>query len=224
MIDWATASSLATAGGTLILAVATFASIRSANKSARTAERAARIAERSLLAGQRPLLVGSRMEDPEQKIQFAEGNWLQVRGSGASLRVSDSAIYLAAMVRNVGTGLAVMHGWHILLERPTDRAHPPLEDFTDQQRDIYIAPGDNGVWQGALRDHDTEIFKAVRAAIEVGDIMLLSLLYGDLEGGQRVITQFSLRYVVPEHQEAKPDGRWLMSAVRHLNVDRADPR
>jgi hypothetical protein len=33
-VDWATISSLATAFGTLVLAVATFASIRSANRSA----------------------------------------------------------------------------------------------------------------------------------------------------------------------------------------------
>jgi hypothetical protein len=116
--DWATAASLATAGGTLVLAIATFASIRSANKSARTAERAARIADRSLMAGQRPLLVASRIGDADQEIQFAEGNVLQVPGGGASLKIADSAIYLAASVRNVGTGLAVMHGWHILLERP----------------------------------------------------------------------------------------------------------
>ena len=30
--------------------------------------------ERSLLAGQRPLLVSSRLEDPEQELQFTEGN------------------------------------------------------------------------------------------------------------------------------------------------------
>ena len=39
--DWATVSSLATAGGTLVLATATFASVRSANRSARIAEAAA---------------------------------------------------------------------------------------------------------------------------------------------------------------------------------------
>ena len=38
MPDWVTISSLATAGGTLVLAVATFASVRSANRAARTAE------------------------------------------------------------------------------------------------------------------------------------------------------------------------------------------
>ncbi|HXY84557.1 MAG TPA: hypothetical protein VEH52_03665 [Gaiellaceae bacterium] len=49
MADWVTISSLATAGGTLVLAGATFASVRSAN-------RASRVAEQSLLAGLRPLL------------------------------------------------------------------------------------------------------------------------------------------------------------------------
>jgi hypothetical protein len=34
MADWVTISALATAGGTLILAVATFASVRSANRAA----------------------------------------------------------------------------------------------------------------------------------------------------------------------------------------------
>jgi hypothetical protein len=44
--DWVTISALATAGGTLVLAGATFASVRSANRSSR-------LAERSLLATQR---------------------------------------------------------------------------------------------------------------------------------------------------------------------------
>ena len=46
--DLASIASLATAGGTLVLAVATFAAVRSAN-------RAARAAEQSLLVGLRPL-------------------------------------------------------------------------------------------------------------------------------------------------------------------------
>ena len=36
--DWASVASLATAAGTLVLAVATFASVRSANRTARAAE------------------------------------------------------------------------------------------------------------------------------------------------------------------------------------------
>ncbi|HKO25894.1 MAG TPA: hypothetical protein VJU80_00435, partial [Solirubrobacteraceae bacterium] len=64
MADWATISSLATAGGTLVLAVATFAAVRSSNRSAR-------IAEVALQEQRRPLLAGSRLNvDPEQKIMF----------------------------------------------------------------------------------------------------------------------------------------------------------
>lgn len=64
MADWATISSLATAGGTLVLAVATFSSVRSAN-------RAARVAEKSLLVGARPLLITSREDDPPMRVGFA---------------------------------------------------------------------------------------------------------------------------------------------------------
>jgi hypothetical protein len=215
MKDWATIASLATAGGTLVLAVATFASIRSANRSARTAERAARTAERSLLAGQRPLLLNSRLDDPPQKVLFAEGTWLAVPGGGATLEVTDSAVHMAITVRNVGTGLAVLHGWHIRAGLLTERAHPPLAEFTSQVRDIYVAPGDNGFWQGALRDPAAVEYQVVTAAIKTGDSLLLSLLYGDFEGGQRVITQFALR---------RGHERWLTSAGRHFNVDRPDPR
>jgi len=57
--DWVTISALATAGGTLVLAGTTYASVRSAN-------RAARVAEMSLLAGLRPLLIQSSDADPPQ--------------------------------------------------------------------------------------------------------------------------------------------------------------
>jgi hypothetical protein len=39
VIDWTNVASLVTAGGTLVLGVATFAAVRSANRSARSAER-----------------------------------------------------------------------------------------------------------------------------------------------------------------------------------------
>jgi hypothetical protein len=55
------------------MTVATFASVRSGNRSARTADRAARIAEQSLLAAERPLLVSSRLQDPPQKVTSSKG-------------------------------------------------------------------------------------------------------------------------------------------------------
>jgi hypothetical protein len=45
--------------------------------------------------------------------------------------------------------------------------------------------------------------------------MMLTVLYGDWEGGQRVIGLFALRHV---------NDRWLTSTGRHFNVDRPDPR
>ncbi len=63
MLDWVAISSLATAGGTLVLALATFSSVKSANRSAR-------VAERSLLAGLRPVLIPSKDKDPPERVRF----------------------------------------------------------------------------------------------------------------------------------------------------------
>ena len=107
----------------------------------------ARIAERSLMAAERPLLVSSRLQDPEQKIQFLEGRSLRVAGGAATPEAADGVVYLVISVRNVGTGLAVMHGWHVEVTGQPQQTHPPLEDFTTQTRDIYVASGDIGFWR-----------------------------------------------------------------------------
>lgn len=83
--DWVTLSSLATAAATLVLALATFASVRSAN-------RATRVAERSLLAGLRPLLLLSRLDDPPQKIGFVDDKWFRAEGGRGIAEASDSAV------------------------------------------------------------------------------------------------------------------------------------
>ena len=208
MTEWATFASLATAVGTLVLALATFAAVRYGNRSARAAER-------SLLAGQRPLLVSSRPADPEQSIQFVDGTWLTVAGGGAALTLSASALHMAVSVRNVGTGLAVLQGWQLLPGLPAERSRPSLADFTSQIRDIYVAPGDSELWLGALSDPAAARFTALAAAIEAGEDVTLSLLYGDFEGGQRVISQFVLR---------RSEGRWLSTSGRHFNVDQPGAR
>jgi hypothetical protein len=212
--DWVTISALASAGGTLVLAGVTVASVRSAN-------RAARVAEMSLLAGQRPLLVASRVDDPPQKVGFADDVYLVARGGQGDARVTEEAAYFAIAVRNVGTGIAVLHGWHLFPEvelRP-DVTPTPLEDFTMLSRDIYIAPDDVGFWQGAFRDTRSPEYAAARSAVEAPQRMSVDILYGDFEGGQRVITRFLLS---PRPLE---DGvRWFASVGRHWNVDRPQPR
>ena len=211
MADWATISALATAGGTLVLAGATFASVRSAN-------RAARAAEVSLLAGLRPLLVPSRLDDPDQKVPFIDDRRLVVHGGSGAVDATDDAVYAALSVRNVGTGLAVLHGWHLYPGMPPDISeHLPPEEFTRLTRDIYVAAGDVGIWQGAFRDASAPGFAEVRRAIEAGERLTVDVLYGDFEGGQRVITRFGL---LPREDR----GAYLAAAGRHWNLDRADPR
>jgi hypothetical protein len=61
MSDWSTVAPLATALGTLVLALATFVAVRAANRAARVAEYSMQIGIRPLLTG-RPCL-GQRAED-----------------------------------------------------------------------------------------------------------------------------------------------------------------
>ena len=78
--------------------------------------------------------------------------------------MTDEAVYLAIAVRNIGSGIAVLHGWYfdVDLRRGAD-GHAPLEDFHRLTRDLYIAPGEAGFWQGAFRDPAEPGFAAARA-------------------------------------------------------------
>jgi len=207
--DWVTVSSIATAAATLVLALATFASVRSAN-------RAARVAERSLLAGLRPLLMPSRPDDPPQKVGFADERWFLVPGSGAICEVAPESIYLAAAMRNVGSGIAVLHGWYLDTEDTRSNEHVALDDFRRLTRDLYIAPAEIGFWQGALRDPSEPVFAQARSAIEAPRRIAVEILYGDVELGRRVISRFGL--------SPRDDGTWLVTVARHWNVDGAAPR
>src|SRR5215475_2291342 len=208
-MDLATVSALVAAGGTLVLAGATFASVRSAN-------RAARVAERSLLAGLRPLLNASRVDDRRQKVVFRDERWFEVPGGGAIAEADDEAVYLIISVRNAGTGLAVLHGWHFEPENAWTEDHASLNTFTRLTRDLYIPPGDIGFWQGTFRDPTTSQYRDARRAIESQATMTVDVLYGDFEGGQRSISRFAIW----PHEE----GRWLATVGRHWVLDRVDPR
>jgi hypothetical protein len=206
--DWATISSLATAGGTLVLAVATFASVRSAG-------RAARAAERSLQVGLRPLLMPSQPQDPSQKIVFID-HYVHTLGGGAVAEVTEEVIYLAISLRNAGSGIAVLHGWVHHSDRVIDGHHPDVGVFRRLGRDIYVPPGALGFWQGALRDPAEEAFTTARDGITERRPMTVDLLYGDHEGGQRTVSRF---LVLPTQSET-----WIASVSRHWSLDRPDPR
>ncbi len=210
MTDWATIASLATAGGTLVLAVATFSATRSSN-------RAARIAEQALQEQRRPVLTNARMDDPVQKIMFADGHWVRVQGSEATIDEESDRLYLVIALRNVGAGIAVLQGWHPWPERLIgSNEHASLDEFRRHTRDIYIAPGDVGLWQGALRDPDEDIHRQLASARRERRAFTVDLLYSDQVGGQRTVSRFGF--------SPAGDDRWLANVARHWNIDYAGPR
>jgi hypothetical protein len=244
--NWATVADLGTALGTLVLAVATFSSVRSGNRSAR-------VAEQSLQTSLRPLLMPSRLSDPMQKVNFGDNKWVRLPGASAVAEIGggdgtrgpgDSVIYLSVSVRNVGNGLAVLHGWRLTAYQqwPPDEPPPPLSEFQMQTRDLWISPGDIGFWQGAIRDLADQRYPMARRVIETGGDWIVDLLYGDQDGGQRAITRF--RCQAPTWTTGQPggvsppagggdpgsgrpgagDGVWLATVARHWTLDQPDPR
>jgi hypothetical protein len=245
---WATIADLATALGTLVLAVATFSAVRSANLTAR-------VAQQSLLIGLRPVLLSSRREDPALKVNYGDRKWVLIPGGGAvgevgggdgTMGPADGVVYMAVGLRNAGSGIAVLHGWHFYPDWHRDSEHAPLEEFEPQTRDLYIPSGDIGFRQAAFRDMTDPRYEAARKVIEAREPWTVELLYGDHEGGQRAITRFTMlpgrspmadsadsiaslaasdptAAAAPAAPAAKERG-WYASMSRHWNVDRPDPR
>ncbi len=206
--EWVTISSLATAAGTMILAVATFASVRSANH-------AARVAERSFQFSLRPVLAPSRLEDPEERIMFGDRLWVVVPGGQVSVQVIDGVVYLAMQVRNVGNGIGVIEAWQPFagLRSFEDVTIEP-GSFRAQTRSLWIPPGDVGFWQGALRDPDQDLRRVITDAIGAGELGV-DLLYRDHDGGQWTISRFTI--------VRDDDGeRWWSSMTQHRSFD-GDP-
>jgi hypothetical protein len=210
MADWVTISSLATAGGTLVLAVATFSSVRSANRSAR-------VAERSLYAGLQPVLIPSREEDPLERIRFGDQQILNVPGHGGAVEEHDGKIYMAIALRNGGAGLAVLHSWRARPRAGAPDEVPDLAEFRRQQLDLYIPAGDTGYWQGAMRDENEPGYDEVLTTVRAEELLIVDLLYGDYEGGQRTI----VRFVISPWPEVEGERAYV---IRYWNLDRDDPR
>lgn len=212
MTDWATISSLATAGCTVLLAGATLSSVRSAS-------RAAAAAERAVLVGMRPVLLTSRLDDRTEKVFWIDDHWARVEGGRAYADVVDGNLYMAVSLRNSGQGLAVLQGWYVVADRISGGdQHADAVLFRRQQRDLFVPAQDVGYWHAAIRDREDPWYEAVAKAVEARQPFTVEVLYSDAEGGQRSIARFTMR--------ARGDarGEWLAAAGRHWNLDRPDPR
>ena len=203
-----------------MLARATFASVRSANRSAR-------VAEVALQEQRRPVLVQSRSEDAAETTGFADGRRVRIPGGGAAVDATPDAVYLAISLRNVGAG----HCGAAVVARESNRlqpeegvapergraalSRPALDDFRPLRRDQYIASGDVGIWQGVVRDPADPLHAELTAAVTEGRRFVVDLLYTDQVGGQRTISRFG---VIPAEEG------WLAAAARHWYLDAPAPR
>ena len=214
MTDWATISSLATAGTTVLLAAATLKSVRSAS-------RAASAAERAVLVGMRPVLLASRPEDRDEKVFWADDHWAVVSGGRGYAEVVNGNVYIAISVRNVGAGLAVLQGWDVSETRlgPDDQ-HTAARDYRRMIRDLYIPANDVGFWHAAIRDADDPYYAPMAAAIKERQSFTVEVLYSDHDGGQSSIARFVLR---PRDKDGNP-ADWMAATGRHWNLDRPDAR
>jgi len=218
-VAWATLASLGTALGTLVLAFATFAAVRSSNRSAL-------IAEVALQEQRRPILVPSGLDDPVQKLNFADGHWISAEGGYSRADHIDDNVYLGISLRNVGSGIGVCQGWAVRAgqtltsQMPT---HMPDEQFRIQSRDLYIPGNGVGMWQGAIRNRDDAMRAALARAIDEGAPITIELLYSDLTGRQRAITRFGLLPFDPGTEDRRGNRFTAMSRVWFLDFDGPRP-
>jgi len=153
-----------------------------------------------------------------------------VPGHGGTSEVHGGTVFLAMALRNGGSGLAVIHGWrarrrHDRLGEPQgarSEEPPALDEFRQQQIDLYITAGDTGYWLGAMRDPDQADYPEVREAALAGDPIQLDLLYGDHEGGQRTIARFVLSQWPDEDIPGGLRDAQRTTVVRYWDVDRAE--
>ena len=211
-----TLADIGTAVGTLILAGATFVSVRASARSTR-------IAERALLAGQRPVLAPAGPDDPAGSVQFADGRVFPLGNGQALVEQNAGVIYLAIPLCNAGAGLALLRGYYLqgepaghVAQDPRGPARhlrgdapPQARAFSRQQRDLLISTRRPGFWQAALREPTTQLYKEVSQAIETMGRLTVDVLYGDHEGGQPSITRFVL---MPEARS------WRCDATRHWSL------
>ena len=177
------------------------------------------------------MLFASRAHDTLQKVRWGDGHWAALPAGRAILQEEGGVVYMAMSLQNVGTGTAVILGWRVdsgqiinpnatrveMLEQP-QMVRPDPGTFRPQTRDLYSPPHDLSFWQAAIRTRDDPDRARVEAALAGHEMLLIDLLYGDQEGGQRTISRFSIT------KYPGSDTEWFPAVVNHWYLDRDGPR
>lgn len=113
--------------------------------------------------------------------------------------------------------MAVLDRWRFSGDAETSNEEPrDTNSYRRLTRDLYIAAGDTGLWQGTIRETSDPQFKEATRAIADHNSILIDIQYADQEGGQRTVSRFALT-----HREGD---EWLVSTVRHWRLDGTNPR
>ena len=210
MADASTIASLATAGGTLVLADRDV--LRDAFGEPLHAHRGTRTRPQSAAAAH-----PAHEWEPAERITFRD-EIVELRAGYAAVEQRSNGLYFAAQLRNVGAGIGVLTSWKVKGETNMDISlseyvePPDPTHFVLQQRSLYVPAGDVGYWQGAIRDGDTDRgdADAIRRTIEVRGVLTLFLRYADQDGGHDTITRYS---IMPDD-----NGDWLIGIGRHWSL------
>jgi len=151
------------------------------------------------------------------KVLWSDRHTARVSGGRAVFEEENDVIYLAIGLRNLGTGIALLHGWHPSPDQAfVDRPHAEAEEFRRLVIDLYIPAGGTGYWEAAVRDGDDPVRPALLRTLREREAFTVDLLYGDQQGRQRTISRYT---VLPAG-----DHDWYAQVGRHWNLDRPDPR
>jgi hypothetical protein len=113
--------------------------------------------------------------------------------------------------------MAMLQAWRAEVSDITATELPDLDEFRRQSRDLYIPAGETGFWQAAIRSRDDPWHRSLRDAAERHRRVMIDVMYGDQDGGQRAVARFSVSEW-PNVEGERAD------VVRHWNLDRDDPR
>ena len=138
---------------------------------------------------------------------------------------------MAMSLQNVGAGIAVLLGWRVdsfkvlsprssfgEIKAAAVLVRPDLASFRPQTLDQFSPPGDVSYWGAAVRAPDDPFRQQVEAALAGQNPLVVDLLYGDHEGGQRTISRFSIA------RRPGNDDEWFPKVGQHWSLDRNDPR
>ena len=151
---------------------------------------------RTIAAGEPPsraravAAAGPRRED-----DVGRRHWAAVAGGRAAVEIADGNIYLAMSLRNVGSGIAVLHGWWPSGERRLAGTRPRrsrgLPDADARPVHSPRATSASGRAPSETRGRPRPT-RALPMPSPLPRPISIELLYGDHEGGQRAISRFHL--------------------------------